>query len=717
MRKLVLCVGLGCMGLLAGCGGGSAALSSGSGNQGTPGPVVLKSIAISPSNSSILPLTSTQFTAKGNYSDGSTKDLTTQASWNSSPNTVASVSNSVPTIGVVQASSTPGVSVITAALGSVVNLTQLTVSSVNLKSIAVTPSTAGIPLGAQQQFTATATYSDGSTKDVTDNATWTSAAPAVATVTTKTGLVTALDAGSASIAAQLCDSSGNCISSDGTQPRSTSAKLTVNADNMVSVSVQPGSSSIAAGTKLQFSAAGLFNDGSTRDLTGLSTWASSDSKVAPIGLTTGLAGPGKFSSKSTDNNTTTVTTSIGVPSVIGGTCPGNSQLSTDGSTCVFTGKSSLSVANPLLRSLQSIIVTPSTASIAPSTQVVFAALGAFSDSTTQDLTDQISWFVASTAAPKMSDTCNNKIATTTISRFGIATGTNAATCDVTATSTGLSSNPVAMLTVTSAALTSIAITPAIPVVAPGSNLQLVATGTFSDNSTQDITGLVKWSSSDSTVAPVDEDGIVTGEGIGSAIITATLAANAVTLNPVSSTTNVLVEPLKSIAVTAPAQSFAAGSSIQLNAIGTFPDGNTQDLTGSAIWSSSAAAVATVGSSPGEPGNVAGLTAGPVTVTAAFDTITATVPLTVATLTSIAITDANSFNISSGTSDQLKATGTLSDGTSQDLTGDVVWSSSTPTVAVVDSEGLATGTGKGSTAVTATFEESTPVTITATLTVH
>jgi hypothetical protein len=744
MRKLFLCVGLSCLGLLAGCGGGSAASSPGSGNQGGPGPVVLKSIAITPSNATILPFTTKQFSATGKYSDGTTKDLTSQVAWNSTPSTVVNISNSAPTVGVVQGLTPPTgvtcpcVSVITAALGSVASVTQVTVSSATLTSIAVTDATGStspnISLGAQLQFKAIATFSDGTlqgitTQDVTNVATWTFDTPGIATITTGTGLATAVGVGTTNISAALCvpnppPNPPTCTSGSSAE---TTAMLTVNADNLVSLAVEPSAPSIAQNTKLQFSVIGHFTDGSTRDLTSqvaAGTWASADTTVASISPT-GLATARKF--KSAKPIKITASVSFTLPSAV--TCTDTSQP-----PC----PAALTVTNA---TLQSITVSPSTASIALGTKVAFTALGTFSDSTTgapttttQDLTNQVGWQAASTSTS--TNTCGNA----TISRLGVATDTTdttAETCAITATSSGQTIPPSvvslpATLMVTSATLTSIAITPATPVVAPGSTLQLVATGTFTDPSTmktvtQDITNAVVWSSSDLTiVSPVNptgavtnRTGVVTGEGIGSAFITATVPANPVTGSPAVSSpnTSVLVEPLKSLAITAPSPSFAAGSSIQLTATGTFADGNTQDFTASAIWSTSAPAVATVGSTPGTSGEVTGLTAGPVTVTAGFNGVTATLPLTVATLTSITVTDASSFNITSGSSDQLTATATLSDKTTQDLTGDVTWSSSNAGVAVVDSDGLATGTGKGSSTVTATFNQTTSVTGTATLTVH
>src|SRR5687768_9166708 len=51
-----------------------------------------------------------------------------------------------------------------------------------LQSIAVTPSNPSLKLGATQQLTATGTYSDGTTRDLTASVTWNSATPGVVAV-------------------------------------------------------------------------------------------------------------------------------------------------------------------------------------------------------------------------------------------------------------------------------------------------------------------------------------------------------------------------------------------------------------------------------------------------------------------------------------------------------------------------------------------------------
>ena len=59
------------------------------------------------------------------------------------------------------------------------------------------------------------------------------------------------------------------------------------------------------------------------------------------------------------------------------------------------------------------------------------------------------------------------------------------------------------------------------------------------------------------------------------------------------------------------------------------------------------------------------------------------------------------SIANGSTQQFTATGHYSDGSTQDLTTQATWASSDPAVATVDSSGLATAIGLGSTTVSAT----------------
>lgn len=73
-------------------------------------------------------------------------------------------------------------------------------------------------------------------------------------------------------------------------------------------------------------------------------------------------------------------------------------------------------------------------------------------------------------------------------------------------------------------LLSIAVTPATATIRPGGTQQYTATGTFSDGTTHNISSLVTWHSSDTTVATISATGLATGVAPGTTNITATFVS-------------------------------------------------------------------------------------------------------------------------------------------------------------------------------------------------
>jgi hypothetical protein len=71
-------------------------------------------------------------------------------------------------------------------------------------------------------------------------------------------------------------------------------------------------------------------------------------------------------------------------------------------------------------------------------------------------------------------------------------------------------------------LGSISVTPVNPSIAGGGTQQFQATGTYSDNSTRNLTSQVSWSSANTTVATITSGGLATGNTGGSSFITAAL---------------------------------------------------------------------------------------------------------------------------------------------------------------------------------------------------
>jgi hypothetical protein len=348
--------------------------------------------------------------------------------------------------------------------------------------------------------------------------------------------------------------------------------------------------------------------------------------------------------------------------------------------------------------LTSITVTPADPSIAAGNTLQFAATGHFKGGGTKNLTSAVAW-----------SSSNSSVAT--ISSGGLATGATAGTTSIGATLGTISGSTT--LTVTPPTLNSIAVTPVNPSITKGATQQFIATGTYSNASTQNLTNSVTWTSSNGTVATISGSGLATGVAAGASSIVATLGSIA---SP-ADTLTVTAPTLVSIAVVPTNSSITQGSTQQFTAAGTYSDGSTQNLTNSVTWASLNLAVATVSAS----GLATGEATGTSNITAALGNITspaATLTVTPALL-SITVTPANP-SIAMGTNLSLKATGFYSDGSSQDLTDLVSWSSSSSAVTVSNangSQGLATGASVGSATVSAvstttpTVSGSTAVTVT------
>ena len=136
-------------------------------------------LAISPTNESIQPGTTQQFTATGTYSNGSTGDVTPETTWTSSDPAIAPIDSEGLASGVSK-----GIARISGDCQCYVEDTNLTISSsaASLTSIAVTPSDPTVNVGSTQQFIATGTYSNSTTSVITTSATWTSSSTTIATV-------------------------------------------------------------------------------------------------------------------------------------------------------------------------------------------------------------------------------------------------------------------------------------------------------------------------------------------------------------------------------------------------------------------------------------------------------------------------------------------------------------------------------------------------------
>lgn len=142
-----------------------ACSSGGSSSSGStpPPPPKLQSISIGPSNTSIIAGRTQQFSATASYSDGSTQDVTSSATWNSSNQAVATVSN-----GGLATTLTEGTATITVTLQSIAGNTSLTATPLTVQVSVSANDSAGRPLFYQWLST------DGSIQDANaPTTTWT----------------------------------------------------------------------------------------------------------------------------------------------------------------------------------------------------------------------------------------------------------------------------------------------------------------------------------------------------------------------------------------------------------------------------------------------------------------------------------------------------------------------------------------------------------------
>ncbi|MBO5350401.1 MAG: Ig-like domain-containing protein [Alistipes sp.] len=219
------------------------------------------------------------------------------------------------------------------------------------------------------------------------------------------------------------------------------------------------------------------------------------------------------------------------------------------------------------------------------------------------------------------------------------------------------------------------------------SLQLNATVAPNDATNKSVA----WTSSNPTVASVDQNGLVTALSTGSAMITVAAQDGSGIENSCAVT---VIQRVESVSLDQTAVSLMAGNTQQLTAT-VLPTSATNK---SVSWSSSDSAIASVSQSGLVTAHKAG--SAQITVTTEDGGYTASCVVSVGQYVSQIALDTTTATLYTNETLQLNATVTPNDATNKS----VAWTSSNPTVASVDQNGLVTALSAGSVTITVAAQD-------------
>ncbi|MBU5355118.1 Ig-like domain-containing protein [Paenibacillus barcinonensis] len=216
---------------------------------------------------------------------------------------------------------------------------------------------------------------------------------------------------------------------------------------------------------------------------------------------------------------------------------------------------------------------------------------------------------------------------------------------------------------------------------------VILTGTDGDGNTKDVTADATWKSSNARVADVKK-GVITGNSSGKANITAEYGSQKVTIQ-------VEVDVISRITASEPALSLKSGDTVDLTVTATLSDGSERDITDKAEWKTNSYKVAQV-----TKGKVKALNSGKAKITAKYGGKTVTIVLDVDTLKYLQ-TDKVTLTMKAGDKATVVATATYLDGSEADVSKPALWKSSRIATASVK-DGVIQANGKGKATITVSY---------------
>jgi len=251
---------------------------------------------------------------------------------------------------------------------------------------------------------------------------------------------------------------------------------------------------------------------------------------------------------------------------------------------------------------------------------------------------------------------------------------------------------------------SLDLTPTSQSLISGQSVQLTVTRRFPGGALEDVTAKVTYTTSDRTVASVNEHGVLVAGTQPGAVVIKAYDSNSDATTIASFT--VVAAAITSIDVSPPVVALTRLSQPRaFTATAHFNNGTAADVTNQVVWSSANTDVAIVGNTQVDRGVVIPVADGDTTIVATDATTGITGRSTVfvtggdATLAAIVVTP-NPSTVPVGMTQAMIAMGIFSDGSTKNVTASVTWASSRIDVATVSTTGVVTGVAAGDTTISA-----------------
>ncbi|HWA56747.1 MAG TPA: hypothetical protein VG692_05800 [Gemmatimonadales bacterium] len=458
-------------------------------------------------------------------------------------------------------------------------------------AVVITPASASLTTGQSRTFTANTSYSDGSSGALAGS--WSATG----------GTIT----GGGVYTAGSTPGTFRVVATEGTVADTATVTISPAAPTLTQVTISPANATVVTGGTQQFSVSGRMSDGST--VTPTVNYSATGGTITAGGLFTAGTTTGTFRVIATQQ---------------GGTLADTSTVNVTAPTAT----------------LQQVLLTPATASVAAGLTQQFAVSGLMSD--------------GSTIVPAVTYSATGG----TITAGGLYTaGGTTGTFRVIATQQGGTLADTSAITITAPVLTQVTLTPASASVVAGNTQQFSVSGRLSDGSTN--TPAVNYAATGGTITA---GGLYTaGSTTGTFRVIATQQGG--TLADTSTVTITAPPPtLAAVVVTPATATVAVGATQQFSASGRMSDGSTGTVQ--VTWLATGGTITTGGL------YTAGSTAGTFRVIATqqggtlADTSTITIP-TPPVLSQVILTPATA-TVATGATQQFSVSGRMSDGSTSSV---------------------------------------------------